>query len=112
MRSKWRSKWRIKKKAQRKAKKNPKKAKKQQNKSQKVAKEQAPELDVALAQLDVDDDSEDDGQCARCGKIFSQELNEGQVWIYCDRCEQRFCFECHKLSKDNVPKEFFCIKCT
>ena len=36
----------------------------------KVATECVPGLDAALAQLDVDDDSEDDGPCASCGEIF------------------------------------------
>jgi len=66
-------------------------------------------LESLFAQLDV----EDNGQCSSCGMVFSREDDEDRFWVCCDKCNKWYCFACHKLlTKDSVPDEFYCLKCT
>ena len=65
-----------------------------------------PELVSFFADLDI----EDNGQCANCEKVFSQE-DEDRFWVCCDQCDQWYCFACHQLTKNSVPDQFYCMKC-
>ena len=45
--------------------------------------------------------------------VFSQEDDDDRFWVCCDGCDKWYCFACHKLpTKDSVPDEFYCMKCT
>ena len=63
-----------------------------------------------FSELDIE---EDNGQCENCGMFFKDEQSDERFWVCCDQCDGWYCFVCHKLStKDNVPDEYCCSKCT
>ena len=70
------------------------------------------DLDSLFSQLEIDEDSEDNGQCSNCGMCFGDEQDEDKFWVCCDKCNMWFCFHCHNFTtKDTVPDEFYCLKC-
>ena len=95
---------------ERKAKEKSKKTKKQRRATKHAP---SPVDTVRLESLFTQLDVEDNGQCSSCGMVFSQEDDEDRFWVCCDRCDKWYCFACHKLpTKDSVPDEFYCMKCT
>ena len=99
------------KKKERKAKELKKKAKKQRR-ARSTKRAPSPAVTLGLESLFTQLDVEDNGLCSSCGMVFSQE-DEDRFWVCCDRCYKWVCFACHKLpTKDSVPDEFYCVKCT
>ena len=65
-------------------------------------------LESLFDQLDI----VDNGQCFNCELVFNEE-DEDRFWVCCDGCDNWYCFACHKIpTKDSVPDEFYCTKCT
>jgi NADH pyrophosphatase NudC (nudix superfamily) len=92
-----------------KAKGKSKKAKKQRRATKRAP---SPVDTVGLESLFAKLDVEDNGQCSSCAMVFSQE-DEDRFWVCCDRCDKWYCSACHKLlTKNSVPDEFYCMKCT
>ena len=70
------------------------------------------DLDSLFSQLEIDEDSEDNGQCSNCGMCFGDEQDEDKFWVCCDKCNMCFCFDCHNFTtKDTLPDEFYCLEC-
>ena len=97
----------------RKRKKKTKAKEKKVTKKQR-ARSQAPTLGIEglFDQLNI----VDDGQCFNCDLIFNED-DEDRFWVSCDGpgCENWYhdCFACHKFpTRDSVPNEFYCTKCT
>ena len=65
-------------------------------------------LESLFDQLDI----VDNGKCFNCELVFNEE-DEDRFWVCCDGCDNWYCFACHKIpTKDSVPHEFYCTKCT
>ena len=88
--------------------KQPKRIQRQRRATKRAA---SPVDTSELVSLFADLDVEDNGQCANCGKVFSQE-DEDRFWVCYDRCDQWYCFACHQLpTKNSIPDQFYCMKC-
>uniref|UniRef100_A0A1X7TCJ0 Zinc finger PHD-type domain-containing protein n=1 Tax=Amphimedon queenslandica TaxID=400682 RepID=A0A1X7TCJ0_AMPQE len=67
---------------------------------------------VGLGFLFDELDITDDGKCNNCELAFNEE-DEERFWVCCDSCDNWYCFACHKFTtKESVPNEFYCMKCT
>jgi hypothetical protein len=53
-----------------------------------------------------------ENQCFGCKMIFCQNDEVDQLWVCCDRCDKWYCSECHDMSEDSIPDEYYCVKCT
>ena len=59
---------------------------------------------LTLEESDVDSD---DAVCPKCGLAYS--VDEGNLWVCCDKCSKWYDFKCTKLkSKRHIPDIFFC----
>ena len=62
---------------------------------------------LTLEESDVDSD---DAVCPKCGLAYS--VDEGNLWVCCDKCSKWYDFKCTKLkSKRHIPGTFFCDLC-
>ena len=50
--------------------------------------------------------------CGTCNKLFVEETEEVEVWVYCDTCEKWFCDLCEDSSSASTLDTFLCKNCS
>ena len=72
----------------------------------------APLKDLSLEDFELlnicSESSESEAECPKCGLIYGATQD---IWICCNQCVTWFDLRCAKVSKNDIPEEFYCSDC-